>query len=836
MGFVENGVLAHPRAILLIALAVTLLLFFMSPDEASADGPSKLDIFSPGKDYWMPSNNVTFKWRMFPEAPLVDYHLVCTYPNGTLLATSSGTNENNFTVYDLPEVWGYNYTIAVNYTSGGETWPARSEVRTFGVDTVIPRPPTHAILGNGTNPSGVWQSNETYVVFEIFGGEDDLSGIETYEAYFGRDPYGFSPVGGVVDNRTFRGTWSDSVAYLRVRSIDRAWNRGEIVTLYVFMHDATRPLNPESATQLNDKTESDVWQNDVNEPVFRWQEPYDMTSGVEGYRVYWGEDPDGTSDDYVITLPWNAGEVIDGTYYLRVSTRDAAGNDAGWITLYVFRYDGTPPGEMTVEVEVGSRDWIYFGVEAHYNWSVPWDLSGIKTYEWRVDDGEATKTASNGYVAFPPPPDGYHVLYVRAWDLAGNLGEWYQMNFIMDTTPPTGTVLINGGDEYTTDTTVRLAIHATDDLSEVTAMRISNYGIAWTEWIAYNGTFEFNLTPGDGDRYVFIEFRNQWEAYHSELVSDTIILDTTAPAGRVSINGRDEFTSSRDITLGTYVTDANGVVSMRISVDDGPWTPWTNFANLREHTLTPGDGRKLVRVQVNDSAGLVGEFGKFIVLDTTPPTGTIVVNDGQTYANNAQLHLTLSAEDTTSHVEFMRFSEDGVTWGDWEPYSETRSLFQLSPGDGERSVYVKLRDTARMVSTMIIVDAIILDTAGPTGTIEIEEGRDRTRSWEVRLDLTAEDIIGVKYMRFSSDGENWTEWETFSERATFTLPENYGRRVIQVQFRDNAGTVSTDEISDDIILEEDGGPNVWLVAGIIAAVLLGLLALAVTRPPRMKFD
>jgi len=837
MDGIHIRVLARHRAFLLTVLALSFLLILLAPDGATADDPSALVILEPRHESWLNDNNITLNWSLHPEAPQVDYHIELWDPNGTLLADTTGTNETIYSYGFLPDMGGYNWTLTVNYTAEGKNWTARMEALTFGIDTVPPQNPDRAWLNNDTIPSDTWQNYDNYAKFYWSGAEDLDSGLAGYYVYFGPDPE-FDELPGMFTtvNASFWGTWVNCVMYLKIAAVDDAWNIAELELYYVFKHDWTPPLNPDSATQLRGFTESDVWQNNTGDPMFTWAGASDKHSFVDGYRVYFGEDPGGTSDDLVIVLPWNPGEVPDGTYYLRVSTRDAAGNDAGWTTLYVFRYDGTPPGEMTAEVEVGIRIGIFFGLEARYNWSVPWDLSGIETYEWRVDDGEATVTTSNGYVAFPPPPDGYHVLYVRAWDLAGNFGEWYLGNFIMDTTPPTGTVLINDGDEYTKDTVVRLTINATDDLSEVTAMRISDDGISWAEWIAYNVTLEHELTPWDGDQYVFIEFRNREEAYHSDLVSDSITLDTTAPTGRVWINGGDEFTSSRHVTLGTYVTDANGVVSMRISEDDGPWTPWTNFANLREHTLTPGDGRKLVRVQVNDPAGLVGEFGNFIVLDTTPPTGTILINGGETFANSAQLHLTLSSEDTTSHVDFMRFSEDGVTWGEWVTCSATRSLFQLSPGDGERSVYVKFQDAALMVSTMIITDTIILDTTGPTGTIEIEEGRERTGSREVRLDLNAEDMIGVKYMRFSSDGENWTEWETFNEMATFTLPEGYGKKIILVQYRDAASTVSTNEISDDIILEEDEISSIWLIAGIIGAVLVGLLLYAIMRPPRMKFD
>jgi hypothetical protein len=70
---------------------------------------------------------------------------------------------------------------------------------------------------------------------------------------------------------------------------------------------------------------------------------------VAGYYVYWGTSPTGTSTDFVTSAAYDPAAVpVNSTYYLRVMTTDTAGNNATWVTLYVFVYQlpgqQTPPG------------------------------------------------------------------------------------------------------------------------------------------------------------------------------------------------------------------------------------------------------------------------------------------------------------------------------------------------------------------------------------------------------------------------------------------------------------------------------------------------------------
>lgn len=98
-------------------------------------------------------------------------------------------------------------------------------------------------------------------------------------------------------------------------------------------------------------------------------------------------------------------------------------------------------------------------------------------------------------------------------------------------------------------------------------------------------------------------------------------------------------------------------------------------------------------------------------IDTTPPIGTITINNASQYTNSASVTLNLSATDTDSGVSQMQFSSDNSTWSTPEAFATTKVL-DLSTGDGTKIVYVKFKDTVGNWS-IVYSATIILDTIPP---------------------------------------------------------------------------------------------------------------------------
>lgn len=122
-----------------------------------------------------------------------------------------------------------------------------------------------------------------------------------------------------------------------------------------------------------------------------------------------------------------------------------------------------------------------------------------------------------------------------------------------------------------------------------------------------------------------------------------------------------------------------------------------------------------ITIRVTDEAGntLDKEF-TIQITKNHAPSGSIIVNSGQISTSSINVTLTLTATDLEGEAIEMRFSNDGITWSSWESKISTKS-WTLSHGEGSKTVYMQLRDTAGNISNTFS-DTIVLDTTPPVIT------------------------------------------------------------------------------------------------------------------------
>jgi len=128
--------------------------------------------------------------------------------------------------------------------------------------------------------------------------------------------------------------------------------------------------------------------------------------------------------------------------------------------------------------------------------------------------------------------NGSHSLTAVARDAAGNSTTSTAVsvtvnNTTADTTPPTGSISINGGAASTNNRTVTLTLSASD-ASGVSQMQLSNDDATYTPAEAYITSKEWTLTAGDGIKTVYVKYKDTVGNW-SNPVSDQIALDTVAP-------------------------------------------------------------------------------------------------------------------------------------------------------------------------------------------------------------------------------------------------------------------------------------------------------------------
>ena len=101
-------------------------------------------------------------------------------------------------------------------------------------------------------------------------------------------------------------------------------------------------------------------------------------------------------------------------------------------------------------------------------------------------------------------------------------------------------------------------------------------------------------------------------------------------------------------------------------------------------------------------------------LDKTSPQASLQLNGGSTTTASRTVTLTLTADDSTSGISRVSFSNDG-TWSQaaWQSYVPSKS-WQLSSGDGTKTVYCQIQDTAGLTTTATA--SITLNTPQLTST------------------------------------------------------------------------------------------------------------------------
>ena len=195
--------------------------------------------------------------------------------------------------------------------------------------------------------------------------------------------------------------------------------------------------------------------------------------------------------------------------------------------------------------------------------------------------------------------------------------------------------------------------------------------------------------------------------------------------------------------------------------------------------------------------------------EVSPTIQSLKIQDGAAATTSPDVFLSLQASDTGSGLSGMRFSNDGTTWSDWEPFATTKS-WTLTGGDGPKTVFAEVRDAVDNVSTSKQA-VIILDRTAPTLTgLTINGGALATTSTAVNLTLQASDNqggSGLSQMAFSNDrGATWSEWQSFSTTASWTLTSGDGQKTVQARVRDVAGNSSTLK-GDDITLDTKAGTS-----------------------------
>jgi hypothetical protein len=407
-------------------------------------------------------------------------------------------------------------------------------------------------------------------------------------------------------------------------------------------------------------------------------------------------------------IPGGAALVDGTTYHWRIRVKDGTSWSA-WATSS-FQWDATPPS-ATIAIQSGAAYATATGVTLNVTSSDT--HSGVSTTQASNDNSTYTSVTGASPTWTLSSPNGTKTVWYRVTDAAGNAAT-VSDTIVLDTVDPVATIAINSGAATTSSTTVTLNVTASDATSGVATTHASNDNVTYTSVSGTSPTW--TLTNGDGTKTVW--YRVVDVAGRSTTVSDTIVLntDTTPPdppgAPDLDASSDSGMSSTDNITqvispTFTGTAEANSFVKVYSGTElkgsttangSGAWAVTTSALNSGTHTITA----TATDAWNNTSAS---SDPLSLTIDLDDPNVLMGVNEGATKSSSQTVEIQLQADDATSDVVVVEASNDNVAF---IALSGPTPLWTLAPGDGIKTVWVRVTDAAGRTSTSS--DSITLDS------------------------------------------------------------------------------------------------------------------------------
>jgi hypothetical protein len=308
-------------------------------------------------DWQSGDNSPTFQW-FNPNGATAYYIYWGINANGTndfaAPVAIGGASPFSFTPPGNPigATPGVTYYLRVRTKFGSLERGNYDTIFIYRYDKVAPNNPTSASVSGASD--GVWQNSVTSPTFSMNGATDPGgSGNMVYRfAWLSTGATPSSPLPNGPSATYNPGNVADGIYYLWAQAQDSAGNLNtNPVKVFTFKLDTTAPGVPNMATLLiapAPATDQDHYQH--NTPAFTWTDVSDpgTMSGFKNYDIYWGTDsnPTDTTVTIVKTIAtFDVGDppsvpMVNATYYLRVRSRDNAGNTSAWSSMYHLTYTG----------------------------------------------------------------------------------------------------------------------------------------------------------------------------------------------------------------------------------------------------------------------------------------------------------------------------------------------------------------------------------------------------------------------------------------------------------------------------------------------------------------
>ncbi|MFP4697847.1 MAG: immunoglobulin-like domain-containing protein [Eubacteriales bacterium] len=360
-----------------------------------------------------------------------------------------------------------------------------------------------------------------------------------------------------VNNYNQDGTFNSDNSgdyYIQVRALDYAGNEN-IKSSEKYILDYTGPqveIEPNEVLECEKNHSPNVLITDngiIDSVEYIWSyNPIKPTEDANWELAL--SDVNKVTEETNITSP----NTLTGEIYLHIRATDSLGNSS-YTTSSEFMVDNTAPNisigtngsnnparsvSSTVEVEDYEDN---TDVKSYYLWSQN-EIESEENITQAFTSGERLELNSG---------DGKYYLHIKAVDRFGNQRVNSSDYFILDNTPPTGDIDII--DTITNKVSTAMDLSATDEYSDIYYRYKINDG-SWIDWNNYIGQTNIDLPDVDGTHTVEVQFKDALNNM-SEILEDSIILDTEPPLATPSYSHKKGELTNEDVIVTLELTDDN---------------------------------------------------------------------------------------------------------------------------------------------------------------------------------------------------------------------------------------------------------------------------------------
>ena len=617
-------------------------------------------------------------------------------------------------------------------------------------------------------------------------GTDDESGIDGYDLQFRRN-------GGLwqdwlTQTTAISGDMSfaqgDGVYDFRVRAYDKAGNTEQYPSASdaATTVDRQAPADPNSLSSTSHQIDEQSSDNTID---VVWSGATDDLSGVDGYSVKWSAQnpgiPDSVKDLEETVLSATSPPLSDGPWYFDLRTVDNAGNWTSTLHLGPFITELGAPNTVlstTPATNNGYEDWFA---------STP--MITLTRNEAGTTYMQFDSTASLGFVTGDTTiaPEGQHTLYYYSVDTAGNTETVKNQLFKVDNTDPIDPSILSPShteDATSTDSTIDMNIQgATDTISGVIG-----YSVSWSQDTTELPDTTLDMQQSDnsttspslsaGNWYFNLRTKDvagNWTATVHAGPYRLAVVDNTPPTTTIETSPTPaDGDSGWFKTTPTITLNRNEAGTTSYQWDSTSTDEWQVYSG---EAIAGVEGEHvLYYYSADDAANQENIKNQKFRIDTSEPSGSILINHGSAYARSRKVNLKLAGSDAGSGIDVTRVKNHGRSWSAWQE-SDDFNAWTLTSGDGIKRVYVQVRDDAGNVSTTVS-DTIELDTKKPIARMEtpfVSTRISKTTTFKVKWWITEPSpSSGLEYVNVyyrPSTSSKWRRWKSgtaASGQAYFT--------------------------------------------------------------------